>query len=120
MRILQILNPAAAFLIHDMNPAFVLGGPSPTAGTLVLAVQDCPRARPATDARVSLIVKRIIRNVVLGDERPHIAFRPTQKRIHFGQIEFSIPLDYIGFSAIGGLIAADSTDPGLIPRDRAP
>ena len=51
--------------------------PGPAAGAVVLAGGDGARARPAADARVALVVQRVVRHVVLHDERPHVLLRPV-------------------------------------------
>src|SRR6516164_6109905 len=100
-------DTATPFLLHYMKAALFLACSGPAAGALVLAIQDGPRARPATDAGIALVVKRIIRNVVLGDESPNVLVGPAQEWIDLGQSELFVPLDDAGGGAMNGLVAPD-------------
>src|SRR5262245_26420200 len=56
-----------------VEAAFGLREAGPAAGAVILVGVDGARAGPAADARVALIVERIIRDPVLHDEGPDVA-----------------------------------------------
>src|SRR4051794_13537096 len=68
-------DAAAALVFDDVQAAFLLHRPRPAAGTLVLALDDRAGAGPAADARVALVVQRVVRHVVLDEEGPHVLLR---------------------------------------------
>src|SRR6185312_13072275 len=104
--------------LDDVQSALFLDRTGPAAGTLVLALADRGRARPATDARITLIVQRVVRDVVPEDEVPHVLARPRQERIDLHETELGVPLHDARRGAMGCLIATDGTDPCLVADDR--
>src|SRR5260370_36184771 len=85
-RLLRGASDSAAFLmLDDVQATFLLelAGPAPRA--FVVAMAHGLGARPATDAWVALVVQRIVRHIVLGDEAPHVLFRPVEERIDLHQ-----------------------------------
>ena len=64
----EVLNAAAVLMLDDVEAAFLFVRSGPAAGALVFAFGDGPGARPAADARIALIVERVVRNSMLGDE----------------------------------------------------
>src|SRR6516162_10839374 len=99
-------------MLDHVQAAFLFDGAGPAPGAVVLAVGHRPRARPAADARVTLVVQRIVRHIILVDEGPDILLGPGEQRVDFDQAELGIPADDIGTGAIAGLIAANGADPG--------
>src|SRR5262245_43452258 len=59
------LDAASVPHLDDVQAAFLPGRAGPAAGPLVGPLADGRRARPAADARIALIVQRIVRDVVL-------------------------------------------------------
>src|SRR5262249_44718344 len=92
---------------------------SPAAGPLVAIFFDRGRARPAADARVALVVKRIVRHFVIENELPNVLLGPAQKRVDLHQVEFRIPLNRARGLAVFRLVAANGADPGRVPPYRA-
>src|SRR5262249_2155860 len=74
---------------------------------------------PAANARIALVVERIVRHVMLEDKRPDVLLGPLQERVDLHQAEFGVPLDNAGAGAVGRLVAADRTDPGVVAGDGA-
>src|SRR5262249_39478989 len=77
------LDAAAAFVLQGVQSTFFLGGSCPAARSLILTGGHGPRARPAADARIALVVKRVVRHIVFGNKSPHILVGPAQERIDF-------------------------------------
>src|SRR6266566_1259427 len=67
------LDPTSFLVFDHVQPALLLDGAGPAARAVVLAVADRPGARPAADAWVTLVVQRVVGDVVLVDEAPHLA-----------------------------------------------
>ena len=65
----------------------------------------------ATDARIILIVKRVIRHAVFPEIAPNLLRSPVGERIHFDQSKFRVPLDLAYGFTRRGLVAADAGDP---------
>src|SRR6476620_8913232 len=91
-------GPAAAprpcptlLLIARVQAALDLACAAPAAGALVLAEHHGPRAGPAADARVALIVQRVVRNVFVGDQLPDILLRPVRQRADLHEAELLVP-----------------------------
>src|SRR5262245_6771514 len=89
-----LLDAAAALDLDDVQAALFLLRPRPPAGALVFPVTDRAGAGPAADARVVLIVERIIRHPMLDDVTPHVLLRPAQKWVDLHQVEFGVPLNH--------------------------
>src|SRR4051812_42916581 len=100
-----------------MEPTLRLREAAPAAGALVFAQQHGPRAGPAADAGIALIVERVIRNLVLRDKAPHVLLGPVGERADFDEAEFLVPADDGRGGPIGALIAADRAGPGVHADD---
>jgi hypothetical protein len=64
--------------------AALFGGidfPPPTPCPIVLAWLNGTGARGATDAGVTLVVKRVVRDAILADVIPNLFLRPIRQRI---------------------------------------
>src|SRR5437660_1783483 len=70
-------DAAASLVLDDVQAALFLRQARPAAGPLVFALGDRPGAGPAADARVALVVQRVIGHVMLQDEVPHVALGPA-------------------------------------------
>src|SRR5438552_1117408 len=64
---LMSLDSAAAFVFDHVETAFLFRAAGPAPGTLVGLVSHCLGAGPTADARIALVVQRIVRHVVLDD-----------------------------------------------------
>src|SRR5262245_37842788 len=113
-------NARPGVMFDHVQPALLLVRPGPPAGPLVPVIFDRGRTRPAADARVPLVVQRVVRDVVLQDELPHVLLGPPQERVHLHEIELRVPLNNGGRLAVVSLVAADGTDPGVVPLHRVP
>src|SRR6478672_9431417 len=100
-----------------MQAAFGLGQAAPAPRAVVFTDADGTSAGPAADARVTLVVKRVIGHVVFGDKRPDFLLRPIGQRADFHQAEFLVPADDWGVCPIGALVAADGAGPGVHAND---
>src|SRR5207247_6909662 len=77
-------------------------------------------ARPATDARVTLVEQWVIRHAVFPDVAPHVRPTPVRQGKHFHDppaIDFVI-LDDLRRRASGRLVLSHRADPGIEPGDR--
>src|SRR5579871_1627244 len=88
------------------------GGPA--SGALAFVVANDSGAGPAADARIALIVQRVVRDFVDGDIGPDIALGPVGERIDFDQVELGVPLHDGGPGSVRGLVATDRADPGVV------
>jgi len=94
--------------VDEMEAALGLAEARPAASSRVLAGTDSARAVGATNARVALIVQRVIRHVVLMDVAPHLLRIPVHDWIDFHQAKFGIPLDLVSGSAVQCLVPANA------------
>src|SRR5205085_1711789 len=84
------------FFFTHVQAAFLLAAalPPPAAGAYVLARCDGAGARRASDGRVSAVVQRAVRHVVVAQVGPHIVLRPVDQRIEFryavARVEFFV------------------------------
>ena len=83
-----------------MQSTFSFGEASPSSRTLIFAKHHGACAGPAANTWVSLIVKWIIRDILLGYQLPYIALRPVGQRADFNELKFSIPADNRNAGAI--------------------
>src|SRR6516225_1487625 len=102
-----------------MKPALLFGLSHPPARTFILIARYGLRARPAADRGIAPIVKRVVRNVMLGNERPHVFGAPIQEGIDFHESEFLVPLHDACYRPVDALTAPDRTYPGVIAGDRS-
>ena len=77
--------------VERVQAAFRLGLARPATRPFVFSRRHGPRARPAADRRITLIVQRVIRHVVGHDKRPDVALRPAQERVDLHQVELGRP-----------------------------
>jgi hypothetical protein len=78
-------------IVVRMKPAFLFLGTTPTSGSLVFTDRRRTSARPATDARVVLVVKRVIRDALFDDAIPNLILAPIGKRAHLDQMKLLVP-----------------------------
>ena len=93
--------------------------PPPAAGTDILTLLHRTCAGLAADARESLVMQFVIRDVTGADVRPSLFFRPVYQRIDFKQAMLFIPLDAVHAVPGDGLAAAQPANPGIQPGKRA-
>src|SRR5262245_19955447 len=101
-----------------MQPALGLRKPAPPPGSLVLPQHHGPRARPATNARITLIMKWVIGDIVLGNEAPNLLLRPVRQRTHLHQTAFLVPADNRRFGTIRTLVPTDRAGPRVHAHHR--
>src|SRR5215216_7853450 len=97
-----------------MNATFRLSISCPSTGTRVLTGLHCLGARPATNAGVTIIMQRIVRQVILLDMFPDLITRPCRKRIELDHLIGIVPFDKFCVGAESRLVAADAGDPGIV------
>src|SRR5216683_5638297 len=105
---------------EGVEPTLGLTGAAPPSRALGLAGRRGAGARPAADARVTLVEQRVIRHAVFPDVAPHVRATPVRQRKHFDDraaLDLVI-LDDLGRRAAGGLILPHRADPGVEPGDR--
>src|SRR5688572_20991115 len=101
------LNAAPIPDLDDVQPAFLLRRPRPPAGAFVGPLADGGRAGPAADARIALVVQRVVGDAVVEDETPHVALRPRQQRVDLHQGKLLVPLNDASDRPVPRLVAAD-------------
>src|SRR5260370_26804605 len=106
------LNPSAALHLDHVQPALLLFRAGPAAGPFVVAVGDRLGAGPTTDTGVALVMQRIVRNLVLQDERPHVLLGPCQQGVDLHEVELRVPLNDRRRRTIRCLVTPDAAQPG--------
>src|SRR5262249_34200064 len=95
-RMRESSNTAAPGGLDDVQPTFLLAGAGPAPRPLVLPFADRPRAGPAADTRIPLVVQRVVRHVMFQNEVPHVALGPGQQRVDLHEAELGVPLHDAG------------------------
>ncbi len=116
----SFLDTAAVGFLDCVQAALSFGRAAPATGTFVGFPQaNGPRARPAADAGVTLVVERVVRNVLGENPFPDVAFGHIRQRTDFYEIEFLVPTHDRRLRAVSALIAADATHPRMLAFGRA-
>src|SRR5256884_5926173 len=105
---------------EGVEPALGLAGATPPPRALGFAGCRGSGARPAADARVTLVEQWVIRHAVFPDVAPHVRPGPMREGKHFHHrpaVELVI-LDDLRGRAGGRLILSHRADPGIEPGDR--
>src|SRR5919198_4288571 len=103
----------------DVDAALELVRPGPAPGPLVLAAGNGARARDAADRRVSLVVQRVVRNLVHVDVGLDALGVPVDDGLHLPDAVALRPLQLLRIGASDGLLAANARDPGVVRLQRA-
>src|SRR5688572_23330526 len=90
--------------------------PPPRPG--VLAGRNRARARRAADARVVLIVERVVRHLMLSHVRLDLLKGPARERVDLDEAEAPIPSDDRRVRAFGRLVAPNGGDPRAVVGER--
>src|SRR5438093_6241064 len=101
-----------------MQAALGLREAGPATGAGILSRLDGAGAVRASEARVPLIVQRVVGNVMPLDIGPHILGRPTRQGIELDQFKLRVPFDNFRSRATGRLFATNAGNHGLIPLQR--
>src|SRR5690606_15004839 len=104
-------------LILCMESALRFGRAAPPHRPFIFAEEYGPRARPATNARIALVVQRIIRNVVLDNELPNFLLCPIRQRADLYQLKLLIPAHNGSLGPVGTLVAANCARPSVHTAD---
>src|SRR5271157_5571212 len=104
---------AARCLLRHVQPAFGLLETGPPPCPKILACLHLTRAVGASNARITLVVKRIVRYVVRPDVVPHLFPFPVGQGVEFDQAKLGIPLELARVGAGRRLVTADSRDPSV-------
>src|SRR5262249_45512580 len=101
-----------------VNPTFqlLLSVPSPT--VLVRSGDHAASAGDASDARVTVIVERVVGQFVSHDVIPHLTACPGGQRIDLHQSVSRVPFDDADVGARRRLIASERRDPGVVTFER--
>src|SRR5207249_3767465 len=105
---------------EGVEPALGLTGAAPPPRAVGFAGRRGSGARPAADARVTLVEQRVIRHTVFPDVAPHVRPVPMCEGKHFHDrpaVDLVI-LDDLRRRAGGRLILSHRADPGIEPGDR--
>src|SRR6266705_7216197 len=96
----------SSFHREGVEPALPFGRAAPAPGPLGLAGSRGAGARPAPDARVTLIEQRVVGGLVLPDVTPHVRPAPMGERKHLdeGAAGDLVVFDYLGRRSRVGLI----------------
>ena len=101
-----------------VQPALAFAGILPSSGARILAGQDSGRAMGAPDARIIAVVQTVIGDFVKPDIGPDVFACPARQRIHFDELEPTIPFDQPGVRPGRRLITANTCDPrGVVFED---
>ena len=68
--------------LNDVQPALSLARARPAPRPGIFARTNSPRAMRATDARIILIMERVVRDVMLVEIAPNLFRSPIRDRIH--------------------------------------
>src|SRR4029434_11009957 len=101
-----------------MNPALHLLLSIPSSAAFVRPGHHAASARDASDAGVTVVVKRVVWQFVSHDVIPDLAARPGGQRIDLDQAVSRVPLDYADVGARRRLIAPERGDPGVVAFER--
>src|SRR5262245_17763151 len=108
----------SAARLERVQSALFFEGARPAARALVFLRFSGARAGPAADTGETLIMQRIVGNVLRHDQLPDVLFGPVGERADFRQAEFPVPADDRRSGPVGALIAADARHPGVHSHDR--
>src|SRR5262245_6448715 len=101
-----------------MQTALGLRRSRPASRAIVLTLGDCARAGPAADARVSPVMERIVRDVVLQYKLPDVRCRPGRDGVDFDETKPGVPLHDARLRPVRRLITPDGADPGVLSLQR--
>src|SRR5215467_12687890 len=101
-----------------MNSAFQLLLSVPSPATLVRPGDRAAGAGDAADARVTVVVERVVGQFMGNDVIPHLPTRPGGQRIDLDQIVSRVPFDDADVGPRWRLIASERRDPGVITFER--
>src|SRR6266404_3316249 len=68
--------------LNDVQPALSLARARPAPRPRIFARTNSPRTMRATDARIILIMERVVRDVMLVEIAPNLFRSPIRDRIH--------------------------------------
>src|SRR6185369_13029181 len=94
-----------------MNATLGLDVACPATGTWILPGFDSLGAGPTADARIAIIMQRIVRQVIFLDVFPDLVIGPCRQRVELDHPVGIIPFDQAGICTESRLIAADPGDP---------
>ena len=77
----------------QVDSALQSGFPIPSSAALVSPRSDPVSARRAANTRITIVVKRIVRQSPPFDVIPHLRARPGRQRIDFHQLPLSVPFN---------------------------
>src|SRR5437879_9662399 len=104
---------------EGVEPALGLAGAAPPPPPLGFAGCRWSGARPATDARVTLVEQWVIRHAVFPDVARHVRPGPMRERKHFHDrpaVDLVI-LDHLRRRAGGRLILSHRAEPDIEPDE---
>src|SRR5262245_57352004 len=104
-------------IILKVNSAFQLPLTVPSAAALVRAGDHAASAGDAADARVAVVVERVIRQFVSHDVIPHLPARPGGQRVDLDQAMSRVPFDNADVGPRRRLIPPERSDPGVVASE---
>src|SRR5262245_39900382 len=100
-----------------MQAALRLLAAAPAARARRLPGADRAGAGPAADGGVAALVQPVVGDVLGPHVVPDLFAGPAHERVDLHQAETGIGLDGRGLGAVGGLVAPDGGDPGLVAAE---
>ncbi len=103
----SFLDTAAVGFLDCVQAALGFGRAAPASGAFVgFAQTDSSRAGPAADARIALVVERVVGNILGEDPFPDVAFGGVRQRTDLHEVEFFVPTNNRCLRTVGALIMA--------------
>src|SRR5262249_54182328 len=101
-----------------MDPTFQLLLPIPPPAALVRSGDNAASARRASDAGITVVVERVVRQLMSHDVVPHLTASPGGQRINLDQSVTRVPFDDADVGARRRLIASERRNPGVVALER--
>src|SRR5262249_4752683 len=101
-----------------MDTAFHLLLPVPSPAAFVSPGDHASSAGDAPDARVAVVVERVIRQFVSHDIIPHLPAGPGGQRVDLDQAVSRVPFNDADVGSRRRLISPERRDPGVVAPER--
>src|SRR5262245_66110714 len=101
-----------------MDSAFHLLLPVPSPAAFMRPGDHASSAGDAPDARVAVVVERVIRQFVSHDVIPHLPAGPGGQRVNLDQAVSRVPLNDADVGSRRRLISPERRDPGVVAPER--
>src|SRR6266545_5578423 len=95
-----------------MQTTFSLLKSAPTPGARIFIDLHGRSAGRTADGRITLVVERVVRDIMLADIFPDLPLGPTGEGINFYETKLSVAFNHPRLSARRGLVATNRSNPG--------